>query len=105
VNSNDASLSVATEAFQPWVARVVTNFGVRPTFFEGIPDVSLEIHSFDPVILHSRSMGIEVQFWSHIRGANSPRHKSCQRSDGAFVLVFIVISFYRYRWTGSVKNA
>jgi riboflavin kinase/FMN adenylyltransferase len=46
----------------------VANFGVRPTFFEGIPEVSLEVHSFEPVILRGQGEVIEVQFWSHIRG-------------------------------------
>ncbi|MDR2812565.1 MAG: riboflavin biosynthesis protein RibF [Puniceicoccales bacterium] len=46
----------------------IANFGVRPTFFEGIPEVSLEIHSFDPVILRRQNEAIEVQFWNYIRG-------------------------------------
>lgn len=46
----------------------VANFGVRPTFFEGISEVSLEVHSFDPVILRNQGEGIEVQIWSRIRG-------------------------------------
>ncbi|MDR0740659.1 MAG: riboflavin biosynthesis protein RibF [Puniceicoccales bacterium] len=46
----------------------IANFGIRPTFFEGIPEVTLEVHSFDPVILRSQGRAIEVQFWSHIRG-------------------------------------
>jgi FAD synthase len=45
----------------------VATFGVRPTFFEGIPEVSLEVHSFDPVILHGQYMAIEVQFWNYLR--------------------------------------
>ncbi|MDR0417830.1 MAG: riboflavin biosynthesis protein RibF [Puniceicoccales bacterium] len=45
----------------------IANFGVRPTFFEGIPEVSLEVYSFDPVILHDQSKVIEVQIWSYIR--------------------------------------
>ncbi|MDR2806534.1 MAG: riboflavin biosynthesis protein RibF [Puniceicoccales bacterium] len=45
----------------------VGNFGVRPTFFEGVPKVHLEVHSLDPVIFHSQHEPIEVQFWSYIR--------------------------------------
>jgi riboflavin kinase/FMN adenylyltransferase len=45
----------------------IANFGVRPTFFEGIPEASLEIHSFDPVILRNQNEAIEIQFWNYIR--------------------------------------
>jgi riboflavin kinase/FMN adenylyltransferase len=46
----------------------IANFGVRPTFFEGISEVSLEVHSFDPVVLCGQNEAIEVQFWNYIRG-------------------------------------
>ncbi|MDR1591129.1 MAG: riboflavin biosynthesis protein RibF [Puniceicoccales bacterium] len=45
----------------------IANFGTRPTFFEGIPEISLEVHSFDPVILHGQEGRIEIQFWGYIR--------------------------------------
>jgi riboflavin kinase/FMN adenylyltransferase len=45
----------------------VANFGLRPTFFEGIPEVSLEVHSLDPIIPHGQDEAIEVQFLSYIR--------------------------------------
>ncbi|MDR1907145.1 MAG: riboflavin biosynthesis protein RibF [Puniceicoccales bacterium] len=45
----------------------IANFGIRPTFFEGIPEVYLEVHSFDPIILHEQGQKMEVQFWSYIR--------------------------------------
>lgn len=45
----------------------VANFGTRPTFFRDVSEVSLEVHSFDPIVLHGQSLPIEVQFWSHIR--------------------------------------
>ncbi|MDR1434963.1 MAG: riboflavin biosynthesis protein RibF [Puniceicoccales bacterium] len=45
----------------------VANFGVRPTFFDGIPEVSLEIHSLVPIILQGQSGEIEIQFLSYIR--------------------------------------
>jgi riboflavin kinase/FMN adenylyltransferase len=45
----------------------VANFGVKPTFFRDFPEISLEVHSFDPVVLHGQDRKIEVQFWSYIR--------------------------------------
>jgi riboflavin kinase/FMN adenylyltransferase len=44
----------------------IANFGIRPTFFEDIPEFHLEIHSFDPIILHEQGQKMEVQFWSYI---------------------------------------
>ncbi|MDR1906922.1 MAG: UvrD-helicase domain-containing protein [Puniceicoccales bacterium] len=45
----------------------MTNFEIRPTFFEGILEVHLEVHSFDPIIFHEQRQKMEVQFWSYIR--------------------------------------
>jgi riboflavin kinase/FMN adenylyltransferase len=45
----------------------VANFGTRPTFFKGVPEVTLEVHSLTS--LESKLIGetIEVQFWTYIR--------------------------------------
>jgi riboflavin kinase/FMN adenylyltransferase len=45
----------------------VANFGVRPTFFEGVPEVTLEVHSLDIFFPHLMGEHVEVQFWSYIR--------------------------------------
>ncbi|MDR2200739.1 MAG: riboflavin biosynthesis protein RibF [Puniceicoccales bacterium] len=45
----------------------VANFGVRPTFFEGVPEVTLEVHGLDLFFPNLTGEHVEVQFWSYIR--------------------------------------